>query len=185
MPRRCELQNHQWKRIQHLFPDVYHHGQAGHPWKPHRQLLNGMLWRLHSGAPWRDVPSRYGPRQTVYDRCRRWRLDGTWMRILTCLLDHLDKHRRLGRDLWCVAASVIRATRAAGGAEKNPDLAPCLLGPKTRQFVEPPEHALVLCHSLLFGYWANEPEALATDFPQAKPSQAVAYASGWYPNFLL
>lgn len=142
MPHRYELQNRQWQRIQHLFPDLTHHHQAGHPWKPHRQLLNGILWRLHSGAPWRDVPPRYGPWQTVYDRFRRWRLDGTWMRILTYLLDHLDKHGRLGRDLWCVDASIIRATRAAGGAKKNPDPVPCLRGRKTRPFVEPPEHAL-------------------------------------------
>lgn len=142
MTHRYELQNRQWKRIQHLFPDLRHHGERGHPWKPHRQLLNGILWRLHSGAPWRDVPSRYGPWQTVYDRFRRWRRDGTWMRILTDLLDHLDQHGRLGRDLWCVDASVIRATRAAGGAEKIPDSVPRLVGPKTRQFVEPPEHAL-------------------------------------------
>jgi transposase len=142
MSHRYELQNRQWKRIQHLFPDCYHHGKPGHPWKPHRQLLNGILWRLHSGAPWRDVPSRYGPWQTVYDRFRRWRLDGTWMRILTYLLDHLDKHGRLGRDLWCVDGSIIRASRAAGGAKKHPDPVPWLLGRKTRHFVEPPEHAL-------------------------------------------
>jgi transposase len=119
MSHRYELHSRQWQRIKHLFPDRYHHGEAGHPWKPHHQLLNGILWRLHSGAPWRDVPSRYGPWQTVYDRFRRWRLDGTWMRILTYLLDHLDKYGRLGRDLWCVDASIIRATRAAGGAEKK------------------------------------------------------------------
>jgi transposase len=119
MPRRYELSNRQWNRIQHLFPDLEHDHKAGRPWKPHRQLLNGILWRLHAGAPWRDIPSRYGPWQTVYDRFRRWRLDGTWMRILTYLLDHLDKHGRLGRDLWCVDASIIRATRAAGGAEKK------------------------------------------------------------------
>lgn len=125
MPRRYELNNRQWQRIQHLFPDLRHHGHAGRPWQPHRPLLNGILWRLHSGAPWRDIPFRYGPWQTVYDRFRRWRLDGTWTRILTQLLNHLDKHGRLGRDLWCVDASIIRATRAAGGAEKKsrPDTA--------------------------------------------------------------
>lgn len=132
MRRRYELNDRQWKRIEHLFPDCFHHGQAGHPWNPHRQLLNGILWRLHSGAPWRDVPLRYGPWQTVYDRFRRWRRDGTWMRILTYLLDHLDKHGRLGRDLWCVDASVIRASRAAGGAEKKSRAAAVLTRPKNQ-----------------------------------------------------
>lgn len=119
MPHRYELNNRQWERIQRLFPDLKHEHHAGRPWKPHRRLLNGILWRLHSGAPWRDVPPRYGPWQTVYDRFRRWRLDGTWMDILTYLLDHLDKHGRLGHDLWCVDATIIRATRAAGGAKKK------------------------------------------------------------------
>ena len=117
--RRYELQNRQWERLQPLFPDPRHRGGPGRPWKPHRRMLNGILWRLHSGAPWRDIPPRYGPWQTVYDRFRRWRIDGSWTRILTCLLDHINKHGHLGRDLWCVDASIIRATRAAGGAEKK------------------------------------------------------------------
>lgn len=117
--RRYELHNRQWERLQPLFPDLRHWGGPGRPWKPHRRILNGILWRLHAGAPWRDIPPRYGPWQSVYDRFRRWRIDGTWTRILTRLLDHLDKHAQLGRDLWCVDASIIRATRAAGGAEKK------------------------------------------------------------------
>ena len=118
MRRRYELSNRQWERLEHLLPHPTHHGGKGHPWKPHRDLLNGILWVLHSGAPWRDVPERYGPWQTVYDRFNRWRKDGTWAKILTFLLDHLERHGRLGRRLWFVDATVIRATRAAGGAEK-------------------------------------------------------------------
>jgi transposase len=74
---------------------------------------------LHTGAPWRDVPERYGPWQTVYDRFNKWRKDGTWATLLTELLDHLDQHGHLGRDLWCVDGTVIRASRAAAGAKKK------------------------------------------------------------------
>jgi transposase len=116
---RYELHPSPWERIKRFFPDRRQQSGRGHPWKPHRRLVNGILWRLHSGAPWRDIPPRYGPWQTVYDRFRRWRQDGTWTQLLTALLDHLDKHGQLGRDLWCVDASVIRATRAAGGVEKK------------------------------------------------------------------
>jgi transposase len=105
-------------------------------------LLNGILWVLHTGAPWRDVPERYGPWQTVYDRFNRWRQDGTWAKLLTHLLDRLERHGRLGHRLWCVDASVIRASRAAGGAEKKPDPVPVLRGPKPAQVVEPEDHAL-------------------------------------------
>lgn len=41
-----------------------------------------MLWRLRTGAPWRDLPERYGPWQTVYERFARWEADGTWARLL-------------------------------------------------------------------------------------------------------
>jgi transposase len=120
MRRRYELNPRLWEWIEPLLPHPTHHGGRGHPWNDHYTLINGILWVLHSGAPWRDVPERYGPWQTVYDRFNRWRKDGTWSRILTYLLDHLERHGRLGRDLWCIDASVMRATRAAAGAKKKP-----------------------------------------------------------------
>ncbi len=140
--RRYELSNRQWERLAPSLPHPTHHGGKGHPWKPHRKRINGILWILHTGAPWRDLPERYGPWQTVYDRFNRWRRDGTWAKILTHLLDHLERHCRLGRHLWFIDATVIRATRAAGGAEKHPDSRPHLGGPKAAQLREPEDHAL-------------------------------------------
>jgi transposase len=116
---RYDLTDAQWTLIEPFFPDRYHHGKAGHPWKDHRPLVHGILWHLHTGAPWPDVPERYGPWQTVYDRFSRWRKDGTWAKILDALLLRLDDDGLIDRDLWCVDASVIRASRSAGGAEKK------------------------------------------------------------------
>jgi transposase len=116
---RYDLTDAQWQLLEPLFPDRYHHGRAGHPWKDHRPLLNGILWHLHTGAPWPDVPERYGPWQTVYDRFNRWRHDGTWAKVLDTLLLRLDKAGGIDRDLWCVDASSIRASRAAAGAKKK------------------------------------------------------------------
>ena len=140
--RRYELSNRLWERLKRSLPHPTHHGGKGHPWKPHRDLINGILWILHTGAPWRDLPERYGPWQSVYDRFNRWRKDGTWSRILTHLLDHLERHCRLGRHLWLIDATIIRATRAAGGAQKHPDPWPFLGGPKAAQLLEPADHAL-------------------------------------------
>ncbi|MDH4187214.1 MAG: transposase [Nitrospira sp.] len=42
-----------------------------------RMMLNGMFWILNTGAPWRDLPERYGPWRTVYDRFNLWSQDGT------------------------------------------------------------------------------------------------------------
>ena len=116
---RYDLPDAQWALIEPFFPDRYHHGKAGHPWKDHRPLVNGILWHLHTGAPWPDVPERYGPWQRIYSRFQRWRCDGTWAQILTHLLEDLERHGRLGHDLWLVDATIIRASRAAGGAEKK------------------------------------------------------------------
>lgn len=123
MRRRYELSNRKWERIAPLLPDRTHHDGSGRPWRPHRRLINGILWVLHTGAPWRDVPERYGPWQTVYDRFNRWRADGTWANILTHLLDHFDKHGRLSRDLWLVDGSNVRGTRAGFGAKKKGEAA--------------------------------------------------------------
>lgn len=141
MRRRYELSSRQWARIEPFLPHPTHHNGPGHPWYQHRPLVNGILWVLHSGAPWRDVPERYGHWATVYNRFNRWRQDGTWAKILTRLLDHLDRHCRLGHRLWLVDASIVRASRAAAGARSYAD-APRLAGPKRAQFFEPAEHAL-------------------------------------------
>ncbi len=116
---RYELSDAQWNLTAPFFPDRYHHGGAGHPWKDHRPLINGILWHLHTGAPWPDTPERYGPWKTVYDRFNRWRQDGTWAKVLDALLLRLDQAGHIDRDLWLVDASVIRASRAAAGAKKK------------------------------------------------------------------
>jgi transposase len=121
---RYELTDAQWEIIAPFFPDRSHQGGAGKPFKDHRPLVNGILWRLHTGAPWPDIPSRYGPWKTVYDRFRRWRLDGTWAKILDALLLRLDQAGLIDRDLWLVDASIVRATRASAGAKKKSGHAP-------------------------------------------------------------
>jgi transposase len=142
MHRRHELPQEGWERIASFFPHPTHHDGRGRPLEDHRRILNGILWRLHTGAPWRDIPERYGPWQTIYGRFRRWRRDGTWAKILTYLLEDLESQGRLGRNLWLVDATVVRASRAAGGAEKNPDEVPTIAGLYSSQLKEPLEHAL-------------------------------------------
>ena len=114
--RRHELTDRQWARIEPLLPV---NGGRGGQWKDHRPLVNGMVWRLKTGAPWRDVPFRYGPWQTVYDRFNRWCADGTLRGIAECLLVELDNAGLLDWDLWNIDGSVVRASRAAGGARRD------------------------------------------------------------------
>jgi transposase len=77
---RGELTDTAWAAIAPLLPSD---GRRGRPWADHRKVINGILWKVRTGAPWRDLPERYGPWQTCYDRFVRWRRDGTWERLLS------------------------------------------------------------------------------------------------------
>jgi Putative transposase of IS4/5 family (DUF4096)/Copper resistance protein D len=80
---RGDLTNEQWARLEPLLPKGIKSGRP--PTWSKRQLIDGIRWRTRTGAPWRDVPARYGPWQTVYGLFRRWQRDGTWQRILSQL----------------------------------------------------------------------------------------------------
>ncbi len=114
--RRHELSDEEWALIGDLFPA---NGDQGGQWSDHRTVLNGMFWRLRTGAPWRDIPERYGPWQTIYDRFNRYRADGTWDWIIESLQIRLDADGRIDWDLWCIDGSSIRAARAAAGGGKK------------------------------------------------------------------
>ncbi|WP_435886718.1 IS5 family transposase [Streptomyces microflavus] len=115
MAGRGELTDAAWGRIEPLLPQV---DGRGRPWRDHRQVVNGVLWRLRTGAPWRDLPERYGPWQTVYERFARWEADGTWAK----LLEHVQvRDDAAGRVEWTVAvdSTVNRAHQHAAGARKR------------------------------------------------------------------
>jgi len=108
---RYEMTDEHWARLEPLLP---HSGRGGQ-WRDHRQVLNGILWVLHTGAPWRDLPERYGPWQTVFDRFNRWRQDGMWNRLCDALLAALAAQKRLEWEVACLDSTTIRASRSAGG----------------------------------------------------------------------
>jgi len=112
---RYELSDGHWNLIKGLFPKQ---GRGGR-WNDHRTMLNGMLWILRSGAPWRDLPERYGKWKSVYHRFNRWRGDGTFDRLLKSLRIRLDKQGKIDWDLWLVDGSNVRASRVAAGARKK------------------------------------------------------------------
>lgn len=113
--RRGELNDRQWAMVQRLFPVQ----KRGGRWNDHRTTFDGILWILRTGAPWRDLPERYGKWQSVYHRFNRWRKDGTFDRVLKALRIRLDKEGHIDWDLWCVDGSSVRASRSAAGASKK------------------------------------------------------------------
>jgi transposase len=78
MMRRYELTEFEWRVIQPLLPDK----PRGVPRVDDRRVLNGIFWVLRSGSPWRDLPERYGPHTTCYNRFVRWRKAGVWDRLM-------------------------------------------------------------------------------------------------------
>jgi len=78
------------------------------------------LWRLHTGAPWVDIPERYGNSKTIYDRYTWWRRDGTWVRIARALQLKLDGAGLLDWEQWSLDGTIVRAHRAAAGAPHAP-----------------------------------------------------------------
>jgi transposase len=82
-------------------------------------MLNGILWILRTGAPWRDLPERYGNWKTVYSRFRRWEHSGVWDRILTTLQTDAAHGGTLDDTLVLIDSSSIRAHHHAAGARKK------------------------------------------------------------------
>lgn len=115
---RHELTDEEYALIEPLLPQE-RSGKAGCPYQSHQRVLNGIFWVLGTGAPWRDLPERYGPWSTVYDRFRRWRIDGTWQRIVDALQGQGHKLDRIDFEFAAMDGSVVRAHKSAAGAKKG------------------------------------------------------------------
>lgn len=118
---RGDLTDAQWERLQPLLP-AQRHGKGtkgGRPSLDHRQIITGILWILRTGAPWEDLPARYGKRSTVSTRYYRWQEQGIWNRSSDALKAHADAAGELDWDLHHVDATVIRAHQHAAGANKG------------------------------------------------------------------
>ena len=114
--RRHDLTDVQWAALEPLLPAPRRPGRP--PTWTKRQLIDGIRWRTRTGAPWRDVPARYGEWETVYGLFRRWQRDGTWARILKELQARADAK---GLITWEVSvdSTITRAHQHAAGARKR------------------------------------------------------------------
>ena len=85
-----DLTNKQWEVLEPLIPDPARRADGrGRPWRDSRSVLNGILWVLRTGAPWRDLPERYPPYQTCHRRFQRWNEEGLLDEILRALAEDL------------------------------------------------------------------------------------------------
>jgi transposase len=96
--RTALLSDAQWTRIEPLLPSS--DGSRGRPYRDHRQVVEGIIYRFRAGTPWRDLPACFGPWQTVWKRHRRFSQDGTWDRLHARLLAEADA---AGELVWDVS----------------------------------------------------------------------------------
>lgn len=110
-----ELPDKQWERLKALLPPQK--PKTGRPAHDHRRIINGILWILRTGAPWRDLPEKYGPWPTVYSRFYRWRKAGIWDGILSALQAKSEAQGAIDWEVNFVDSTIIRAHQHAAGAK--------------------------------------------------------------------
>ena len=90
----------------------------GVPRQDDRRVLNGIFYTLRTGSPWRDLPERYGPYTTCYNRFNRWAKAGVWLTVFEALAQHSP------RSLQLIDSSIIRAHQHAASGKKGARITP-------------------------------------------------------------
>lgn len=106
---RYDLTDFEWRVIEPLLPKK----PRGVPRVDDRRVLNGIFWVLRSGAPWRDLPERYGPRTTCYNRFVRWRKAGIWDRMMDAISAAHDG------DIQMIDSTSVRARQQAATGKRG------------------------------------------------------------------
>ena len=109
---RYDLTDFEWSAIKPLLPK----GRRGRKPRNNRRVLNGIFWVLRTGAPWRDLPERYGPYTTAYNRFNRWRKAGIWDRLMDAIVKAHDGNVQM------IDSSIVRVHQHASGAKKRVEI---------------------------------------------------------------
>ncbi len=113
MGHRYDMSEFEWRVIQPLLPNK----PRGVPRVDDRRVLNGIFYKLRSGVPWIDLPERYGPYTTVFNRFNRWRKAGVWDR----LMDEITKAHK--GDIVMIDSSVVRVHQHANAVKRGVEIA--------------------------------------------------------------
>src|SRR2546423_11592765 len=111
MARREELTDEQWALIEPLFDKPPAVQTRGRPRRDDREVLNGVLWILRSGARWQDLPERFPPYQTCHRRFQQWSRDGTLRNVLEALADDLCIRADVYLSEFFIYDTIIIATK--------------------------------------------------------------------------
>ena len=115
---RSMLSDKTWEKIKPLLPPES--GFWGRPYKSHRPVIEGILWVLRTGAPWRDLPSEFGAWRTCFTRFNRWSKNGLWIKIWKALQDDID------HENYSVDGSIVKAHQDACRVKKRKRISRCI-----------------------------------------------------------
>jgi transposase len=110
---RFDLSDEEWALLAPVLPGGDGSPRVGRPAREDRRVLDGIFYILRTGAPWRDLPERYGPYTSVYNRFNRWAKAGVWIRVFEVLA------RGSPNSLRLIDSSIIRAHQHSAGAKKG------------------------------------------------------------------
>jgi transposase len=113
---RLLLTDEEWELIADVFPGP---ATTGRPRRDARTVLDGILWVLRTGSPWRDLPTEFGPWQTAWRLFDQWNAEGTLAEILHHLQAPFVAAGAIDEQLWCIDGTTVRAARCAGGGGKK------------------------------------------------------------------
>jgi transposase len=109
-----ELTDEQWAIIGPLIPEPPRREDGrGRPWKDTREVMNGVLWILRSGARWQDLPERFPPYQTCHRRFQQWSRDGTLRHVLEALAEDLHTRGEINLSECFIDGTFIVAKKGA------------------------------------------------------------------------
>lgn len=109
---RYDLTDFEWSIIEPVLPM----DRRGPKPRDNRRVLNGIFWVLRTGAPWRDLPERYGPYTSAYNRFNRWRKAGIWDRLMDAVVKAYDGKVQM------IDSSIVRVHQHASGAKKTVEI---------------------------------------------------------------
>lgn len=111
---RYDLSDGEWRVVEPLLPPI----GKGKPRGDDRRVVNGIFYVLRTGSPWRDLPERYGPYTTVYNRFNRWSKKGVWLAMFEALA------KRSPQSLQLIDSPIVRAHQHAAGGKKGVRITP-------------------------------------------------------------
>ena len=115
-----DLTDAQWKVLKPLIPTPARHPDGrGRPWRGAREVLDGILWVLRTGAPWRDLPERYPPYQTCHRRFQQWIKQGVLSRVLRALTEALEERGGLNLSECFIDGTFVVAKRGTIGRKNQ------------------------------------------------------------------